>query len=263
MRYIVLNIVMDKKYYTIGSVEKLCDLLELMSSKSSWDLNELAIKLGAPKTSVHRFLLTLADKGYVIQEKRRGSYSLSYKLFSLGSKVLEKNGLLQIVHPFIERLSYEVNETCNLVVPSGAQMLVADKCVSSHALRQDVILGSTFSILNSASGMVYLAFCEEKEQEFLLNQLSTNASEITLTNLKKYKELEKTIRFQRYAVDKEEVYAGVSCIATPIIGPDNNACGAISLSMPSSRFSEEEKKKIIEPLLQTGLLISRRLGANL
>ena len=62
-----------KKYYTIGSVEKVCDLLDTLSKKSSWELNELATEIGLPKTSVHRFLLTLADKGFVVQEKRRGS----------------------------------------------------------------------------------------------------------------------------------------------------------------------------------------------
>ena len=68
-----------KKYYTIGSVEKVCDLLDTLSKKSSWELNELATEIGLPKTSVHRFLLTLADKGFVVQEKRRGRYSLTIR----------------------------------------------------------------------------------------------------------------------------------------------------------------------------------------
>lgn len=79
-----------KKYYTIGSVEKVCDLLDTLSKKSSWELNELATEVGLPKTSVHRFLLTLADKGFVVQEKRRGRYSLSYKLFRSAARWLKR-----------------------------------------------------------------------------------------------------------------------------------------------------------------------------
>lgn len=80
----------EKKYYTIGSVEKLCDLLEILSTQDSWDLNELAAAMGLPKTTVHRFLLTLLDRGYVVQEKRRGRYSLSFKLFQSQAGLLNR-----------------------------------------------------------------------------------------------------------------------------------------------------------------------------
>lgn len=74
-----------KKYYTIGSIAKACDVLEMLATKQSWDLAELSRALKLPKTTVHRILLTFEDAGFVQQEQRGGRYGLSHKLFSLGS----------------------------------------------------------------------------------------------------------------------------------------------------------------------------------
>ena len=49
-----------KKYYTIGSIAKACDVLEMLATKQSWDLAELSRALKLPKTTVHRILLTLS-----------------------------------------------------------------------------------------------------------------------------------------------------------------------------------------------------------
>ena len=74
--------------------------------------------------------------------------------------MVEKTGLLKIARPYLERILTEIDETVNLAVPSGTEMLVIDKQVSSHALRQEVRLGSTFPMINSASGRIFLAFSE-------------------------------------------------------------------------------------------------------
>ena len=238
-----------KKYYTIGSVEKVCDLLDTLSKKSSWELNELATEIGLPKTSVHRFLLTLADKGFVVQEKRRGRYSLSYKLFSIGSKVVEKTGLLKIARPYLERILTEIDETVNLAVPSGTEMLVIDKQVSSHALRQEVRLGSTFPMINSASGRIFLAF-------------SAEGGETVQSKIELFRERFALIRSTGVEEDDEEQYEGIRCIAVPVLDGENVACGAVSVSIPTLRYRDELVHRAREIAVEQASLISRRMGAG-
>ena len=69
-----------KKYYEIGSITKVCQLIEALSTRKSWALADLCKAVAMPKTTVHRMLLTLEDHGYVVQEKLRGEYCLSFKV---------------------------------------------------------------------------------------------------------------------------------------------------------------------------------------
>ncbi len=108
-----------KKYYEIGSVSKACLLIETLSTKKSWELAELSRALGLPKTTVHRMLLTLEDNGYVFQEKQRGEYCLSFKLFSIGSRILRHSSLVDMARPYCRELLEAVDETVNLCVVSG------------------------------------------------------------------------------------------------------------------------------------------------
>ena len=251
-----------KKYYTIGSVEKVCDLLDTLSKKSSWELNELATEIGLPKTSVHRFLLTLADKGFVVQEKRRGRYSLSYKLFSIGSKVVEKTGLLKIARPYLERILTEIDETVNLAVPSGTEMLVIDKQLPSHALRQEVRLGSTFPMINSAPGRIFLAFSEEEERKRLLSQIAAEGGETVQSKIELFRERFALIRSTGVEEDDEEQYEGIRCIAVPVLDGENVACGAVSVSIPTLRYRDELVHRAREIAVEQASLISRRMGAG-
>lgn len=252
----------NKKYYTIGSVEKVCDLLEVLAERDAWDLNDLAQRLGQPKTTVHRFLLTLLDRGYVFQEKRRGRYSLSYKLFSIASSVVEKTSLLKIARPFEEKLLAEVGETVNLTVPNSTDMLVVDKQVSPKPLRQDIQLGSTFSMINSASGRIFLAFANPVELARVATAIKTSkwpgAQEKFDTFLTRIPELKKT----GFDVDNEEQFAGIRCLAAPILNNENFACAAMSVSIPSLRYSQEIENSVSSKIVEACSQISARLGAD-
>ena len=251
----------EKKYYTIGSVEKLCDLLEILSTQDSWDLNELAAAMGLPKTTVHRFLLTLLDRGYVVQEKRRGRYSLSFKLFSIASRVVEQTSLVKVARPFEEHLRNVLGETVNLTVPSGPSMLVIDKLVSPQALRQDVQLGSSFSIPSSASGRIYLAFASPDDRARVETAIRLEGSAEDKQKLPDILGRIDEIRANRIEDDDEEQYDGIRCLSAAILDSSNRACAAISVSFPVMRFSPEIQEAAKKELLEAARQISQRLGA--
>ena len=206
--------------------------------------------------------LVVADKGFVVQEKRRGRYSLSYKLFSIGSKVVEKTGLLKIARPYLERILTEIDETVNLAVPSGTEMLVIDKQVSSHALRQEVRLGSTFPMINSASGRIFLAFSEEEERKRLLSQIAAEGGETVQSKIELFRERFALIRSTGVEEDDEEQYEGIRCIAVPVLDGENVACGAVSVSIPTLRYRDELVHRAREIAVEQASLISRRMGAG-
>ena len=253
----------QKKYYEIGAISKVCLLLEMLSTRKSWELSDLSKAVGMPKTTVHRMLLTLGDNGYVMQEKQRGEYCLSFKLFSIGSRMLNHSSLVDIARPYCKELRDAVDETVNLCVVSGTEMLVVDKQVTSQMLRQDSIIGSSFPLFQSASGKIFLAFSEEAETQKVLKLISGQSfsqdSEQSMNDL--CAELEK-VRQTGLAYDYEEVFKGVRCTAAPIYDFQNKLVASLSISAPTVRLNETTSANIERHILQTANKISQRLGAS-
>ncbi len=251
----------DKKYYEINSITKVCKLIETLATRSSWELTDLCKALDYPKTTIHRMLLTLLDNGYVIHEQSRGSYSLSFKLLSIGNSMLAKSSIVDIARPFCKKLRDTVNETVNLCIVSGKDILVIDKQTTNHTLRQDAIVGSSFPIRDSASGKIFLAFAEEMPQLFYDYVNSSEKKESPAQSSKLADELE-TIRKIGLAYDYEEVFSGVRCVAAPIFDYQENLVAAISVSVPSARLDEQLQEKLNKEISLTAQDISLRLGSS-
>ena len=252
-----------KKYYTIGSIAKACDVLEMLATKQSWDLAELSRALKLPKTTVHRILLTFEDAGFVQQEQRGGRYGLSHKLFSLGSQVLGHSSLLDVARPFCKELLAAFDETVNVCLVSGIDMVIVDKQVTTQTLRPDNIVGASFPIFYSASGKAFLAFSEEPYIEETLRKIRTEtwppiSDQAYAAFLRELEDVRKT----GLGYDYEELFPGVRCIAVPVFDRSEKAVAAVSVTAPTTRLTRQTTEKIERALLKTGRDISLRLGSN-
>ncbi|MDL2266903.1 IclR family transcriptional regulator [Desulfovibrio sp. OttesenSCG-928-G15] len=252
-----------RKYYEIGAISKACLLIETLSTRKSWELAELCRAMGMPKTTVHRMLLTLEDNGYVVQEKQRGEYCLSFKLFSIGSRMLRHSSLVDIARPYCRELLDAVDETVNLCVVSGTEMLVVDKQVTTQMLRQDSIVGSSFPLFQSASGKIFLAFADKAEADKVLQLIKEQFPEAPSEQARHELgvELEK-VRLTGLAYDYEEVFKGVRCTATPVYDFQNKLAATLSISAPTVRLSPDTSRNIEKHLIQAAQKISLRLGAS-
>lgn len=253
----------NKQYYTIGAVAKACKVLDTLASKNDWELAELSRAVGMPKTTVHRILLTFEDAGYVMQDEKRGSYRISHKLFCLGSKFLDGTSIPDVARPFCRTLLEKFDETVNVCVASGTDMVIVDKNVTSQALRPDLIVGVSFPIFYSASGKAYLAFSDQSAYPALLERIrretvptvSDKAFENFLAELE-------DVRRRGLAYDYEELFPGVRCIAVPIFDRTDRAVAALSVTAPTVRLTKRVSAELEGALLEAGNNVSRRLGAT-
>ncbi len=66
---------------------------------------------------------------------------------------------------------------------------------------------------------------------------------------------------QGYAIDNEELDVGVKCVGAPIRDYTRRIIGAVSISGPSMRFTDERLEKELIPLvMQASEEISAKLG---
>lgn len=251
-----------KKYYEVAAISKACRLIEMLSSQPSWELAALCKAMGMPKTTVHRMLLTLEDNGFVIQEKLRGEYCLSYKLFSIGSRMVSHSSFIDIARPFCRDLLKAVDETVNLCVVSGTEMLVVDKQVTTQMLRQDSLVGSSFPLFQSASGKIFLAFAEKEETDRAIALIAKGNPKLSTQSIVNELNAElETIKKTGVAYDYEEVFQGVRCVAAPIFDYNGKLLATLSISTPTVRLNKTATQNIEDNLKKTVSNISRRLGA--
>ena len=66
---------------------------------------------------------------------------------------------------------------------------------------------------------------------------------------------------QGYAIDDEEMDVGVKCVGAPIRDYTRRIIGAVSISGPSMRFTDERlEKELIPQVMRSGEEISHKLG---
>ena len=101
-------------------------LEELANSPEGMTLSELTAVLGMPITAVHRLLGDLIEQDYVRKDERRGEFTLTMKLPSLGLRFLSAGGVVDIAQPILERLAVISGELVRLAIVDGEQLVYVE-----------------------------------------------------------------------------------------------------------------------------------------
>jgi len=246
---------------TINSVAKAFEVIRVMSRQPRWELGEICRATGFPKTTVFRIVLTLEEQGVVVQERKGGTYQLSLELFKIGSSIVSHFDLVDLARPACRALLQAIDETVNLTVPSGLDMLVVDKYVTTQILRPDSVIGTSFPIYRSASGKVYLAYLPESERNEFLQRIKTDTAGVTTKDLEMFSSEFESVRKYGFGYDNEEIYLGVRCIAAPIFDHSGQVVATLSCSIPSIRMNDNSEQLFFSEVVRAAVQISRTLRA--
>src|SRR5262245_24828468 len=105
---------------SVAGLERSLDLLEALAGwPDGIALGDLAAQLGMPKSAVHRLLVTLLERGYVLQDPASLDYRLSLRLAELGFRLLDGLKLPDLAMPVLNRLAERTAEYCRLALLEG------------------------------------------------------------------------------------------------------------------------------------------------
>jgi DNA-binding IclR family transcriptional regulator len=249
-----------KKYYQISSLQKGLKILELLIAEKELTVSRVAEILGINRAGSHRFLATLRDLGYV-EKNAEGRYQATLKILELGMKVADRFEIRSVARPYMQELSDAFNETVNLGLWNGRGILHLDKIDSREILRMDTPLGSTAPAYCTALGKVILAYLPAGDQDdFLAREKLQPLGPNTITSKEKLKKELKKIRKKGFAVDNEELAAGLRCVAAAVFNHTGQAHYAISVSGPSMRLKNQRIEKIQRVIREICSKLSHRLG---
>ena len=246
----------------IKSIDKALDLLEFLSvNEQEIGITEISKKLHMGLSTVYRILTTLKSRGYVIQNQQTTKYRLGIKLFGLGYAVKSTKRLVEITKPYLKQLSQSTNETANLAILEGKEVIYIAKIESPEILTTNIKIGTRLPAHCTSLGKVLLASISNREFESLYknDEPLPSLTSDSITSLEGLKKHLKKVKIQGYAVDREEYKIGINCVSVPIFSRNGEVIAAISITGPASRFTIDEIKEVKDELMNVSKEISNQL----
>jgi len=245
------------------SVLKTMKLLETLSAQEEVGVTELAAAVEGNKSTVYRFLNTLAGQGYVRQNPGNEKYSLTLKLFQVGVQALNRLDIHKAALPVMEELAEATSETIHLASMEESQVFYLDKIESPLTLR--VAMGSAQGrfapVHSSAVGKTILSWLPEERRKAMLSRTDwTEQTANTITTEEALLEELEKIRLQGCGYDMEENEPGVRCVAAPVFDSKGEITAAISVSGPSIRMTDDRLEELTALVKTAGRKISSYLG---
>lgn len=222
--------------------------------------SEIVARVGLPKSTTHRLLVTLMQVGFV-EQRGDGRYALGIGLFEVGSLAYTNLSLRALAQPYIRNLTRETEETVHMGVLDGFEVVSIEEASSPHSLRAEVYVGKRAPLHCTAVGKAILAFTDTPA--WLARYQSEPLERFTAATIQDHGALETEldkIRRQGFAVDDQEHEVGVRCVGAPIRDASGSVIGSLSISGPSARITPEAVPSLSQRLLEVTANISAALG---
>lgn len=224
-------------------------LLETLRDFEGARVTELASELDYPKSSVHNYLSTLQEEGYVV--KRDNEYHLGLRFLELGSFARHQRQIYEVARPEITDLAQKTGELANLLVEEQGRGVYIYRESGHQAVKVDSYTGQYVHLHNTALGKAILAYTPREYVDRIIDEHGLPmTTEKTITDRDELYRNLKEIREQGIAFDNEERLRGLRCVAAPILKKNDQVEGAISVAGPTSRFDDERFEEEMPELIQ-------------
>lgn len=233
-----------------GSVENALRTFQLLRDRRSIRVAELAAELGVARSTAHRLLAQLSSYGAVEQEPGTPTYRPGPLLGQLGLSTLRQRDLVRLIHPYLERLSDEVDETVHFTVLHGSESVFLDSVeCRRQTLRVTARIGASYPAPATSGGKALLARMSDDAVRSLLADRDlvqlTSRTICTMDGL--LRELEE-VRVNGYATNWGESEIGVAAVAVVQHTSGGDAAGALAISAPEQRLPPSRLSFLVRTL---------------
>ncbi len=229
---------MKDKRSSIQVIDRAVRLLDSIARNGdAVSLKILSAETGLHPSTAFRILASLVEQGFV-DRAGGGRYRLGIRLLQLSSRVSVAVDVRHAALPIMEWLRDQVDETVNLTVRHGDEVVYVERVTPRRMMRVEQVIGSRAPLHVTAVGKLMLA--EDGPVAVDAYARRTGLSEFTrntLTNVERLQEALLSDHRMRYSLDNEEAELGVGCIGV-LVRDDRGAVAAgLSVSAPIERRS--------------------------
>ncbi|MEZ7003631.1 IclR family transcriptional regulator C-terminal domain-containing protein [Streptomyces sp. AD55] len=222
-------------------------------------LSEVARATDMAPATARRFLLTLAQLGYVDHE--HGVYRLRARVLDLGYRYLSRLSVRDVAEPHLEQLAAEVRESSSLCVLDGDDIVYAARVPVTRIIAIAIGVGTRLPAHLTSMGRVLLAGLSEEElEEYLARTTLTAWTSHSLTDPEALRTDLAHVRKQGWSIVDQELEQGLRAVAVPVRTRSGATFAAVNISTHANRTSVEDiRRRLLPPLLSTAARIEADL----
>ena len=205
-------------------------------------LSEVARQCDLTRAAARRFLLTLADLGYVRTDGRL--FRLTPRVLELGYAYLSSLSLPEVAAPHLERLVEEVHESSSMSVLDRDDIVYVARVPMARIMTVAINVGTRFPAYATSMGRVLLAALPDKAlDEYLDRVILERLAPRTVTSPDALRAEILRVRAQGYAIVDQELEGGLRAVAAPVRDKSGATVAAINVSSHASRSSMEKIRR--------------------
>jgi DNA-binding IclR family transcriptional regulator len=241
------------------AVDRASALLALVvESGTPRTFTSLVAELGLAKSTTSRLLHAL-ERSRLVQRDRNGAFRPG-ALFSIyAARPNALYDLVELARPTLRRIGERTEETVNLSVPRGREVVQIAQIDSRYLLGSTNWVGVDVPAHCTALGKVLYAFdalpLPPGELERPTPQAPADRAELERVLAE--------VRERGWAVSLDELEVGLGAVAAPVRGVDGAVVAAVSVSGPTTRITEHGITRLAQVLVGELCGLSAQLGHHL
>jgi DNA-binding IclR family transcriptional regulator len=214
--------------YRAPALDKGLDILELLATQpQGLTRAEIVKEMDRSANEIYRMLERLVVRQYVIRNLSGDRYSLSLKLFALAHMHPPLSRLINQALPIMDDFARKAEQSCHMGVYDRGNVLISAQINGPRGWSFSVQRGARVGLLDTASGHVLLAFCDQGSYQRMRAEHTPVDGEVPISEIELARTLT-SIRERGYLERDSAQSFGVVDISFPILGPDDIALATLT-----------------------------------
>lgn len=253
----------NKSFSRIAAVDNAIDLLLLLSNNKERSIRELGEYLNLTKSTLHRTLQTLENRGFVKQDSITKKYSLGYKILELSINLKSQNELRNLALTYMKELRDRLGDTVQLAILNEGEILIIETVEGTKELRVFSKAGQTLPLTYGNFGKIFLSHMEERAilHNIEKSPLKSYASN-SIVNKESYLEELKIVKERGISVSIDDPIDGAISMAVPIFNQGGRVIASLSIVGAKTPHLVENRLEIEDLMKQTGAKITEKVNRS-
>ena len=221
--------------------------------------NEIAMEIGAPRSSVYELVNLLLSHGMLDYQGGDGRVFLGRRLYFLGTAYAEQFDLMRECEPLLNRLAEETRETAQMCLLEGNKYTVAMMREGLRPFRISSNVGELVAIPWTASGRLLVSHLSDQEILDFIPEADFSLPDGSQRDPANFIAQVRQASKDGYFTFNSEVENFTHCFAVPIRQADGTCIATLCLVAPREDGLRNHQA-YLDSLLRAAEEISEKLG---
>jgi DNA-binding IclR family transcriptional regulator len=254
----------DKQRVGVQSLGRAFAILEEVARhREGIGLADLSKLVGLHNSTTFHLAKTMVSLGYIRQEKDSKRYRVGRPLFALAASALDEIEMVNVATPVLEELSRETGESGHFAVRMGDAVVVIARTSGPGAFQLTDRVGVVRPAHCTALGKIILASLRPDQlKRFLQRAEMKPSTKKSVTSIPVLLREIAEIRRIGIAYDNGEYNLEVRCVAVPVTNFTGQIIGALGISGPIWRMSDQVLQSRAKTVQAAANRLSVEFGAK-